>query len=89
MSDVFARAQVPQHLSGGEEVIGGAGGDGEDGVAQPWGVGAVAEDGFFLDVGGGHDVEGEGDGALAVGRVEGVVGVVVWGWGEGEEGETS
>lgn len=73
-------------------MVGGTGGYGKDGVAQAWGARSLSEDGLFLEVARGHNVEGKWDGALAVGggviRV-GAVGVVVWRWGESEEGKTS
>jgi len=82
-----------KHRARRDEVVGGACRNGKDGVFDADGGGAVAKDVFFVYAAGGHDVEREGDNALAVtagrqGHAGWVGGVVVWRWGKGEERES-
>lgn len=64
--DVAARADRGEHLPRGDEVVVCARGDREDGVAQPGGVAAAAEDVLLAHAGGVHDVEREPDTPLLI-----------------------
>lgn len=93
MALAFARPYVLQHLPGCDEMVVRTRGDRENGVTKAPRLRAIAEDILLSQTSLGHDVQREGDGAVArrthiTGEL-GLVGMGVRRAGEGQEGKTA